>query len=198
MKLRRSFTVLLVAGAFVALLAVAPHASAQDTSNPAEGSTVVERETQTRSADAESERDIRRIVTTLIAIGLLMAAATVVFWRATRPVAPELDRLALMGSRGFQRARPYRQRELLGRSPFERLERLQRGETLPEATSDPRPATRVPAAAASSVPATPATGDGDPSLVEADPAIALERPVIDEQPPDEAVDEEASAGPVPG
>jgi hypothetical protein len=199
MKLRRSFTVLLAAGAFVALLAVAPHASAQDTSNPAEGSTVaVERETQTRSADAESERDIRRIVMTLIAIGLVMAAATVVFWRATRPVAPELDRLAVMGSRGFQRARPYRQRELLGRSPFERLERLQRGESLAETNSEPRPRTRVPpAAAASAVPAA-AASEGDPSLVEADPAMALERPVIDEQPPDEAVDEEASAGPLPG
>ncbi len=201
MKLRRTFTVRLAAVAFVALAAVAPAAWAQETTGPAEGSTAaVDRETQTRPADAESERDIRRIVLTLVGIGIVMAAATVGFWRATRPVAPELDRLAIMGSRGFRRASPFQKLELVGRSPFDRLERLQRGEPLadPEGVGGPPPA----------VPMAPARVDeSDPSLVEPDPAIALERPVldaeppdeaVDAEPPDEAVDEEASAGPVTG
>jgi hypothetical protein len=86
-----------------------------------------EQSTETRSADAESERRVRRIVLTLLAIAAVMAAATVAFWLATRPVSPELDRLARMGSRGFRRARPHERTEMLGASPLTRLEGLGRG-----------------------------------------------------------------------
>jgi hypothetical protein len=190
MRSRRSLIPRLAAVAVAVLVAVAPPAAGQDptatTAAPAAvasttaPATPADRETETRSADAASERDIRRIVVLLLGIAAVMTAATVVFWRATRPLAPELDGLATIGSRGFRQASPLKRKEMLGHAPFDRLARLQRGEPLPEPSAPVVPA----AAAVASRPPPPENDDvaedPDPSVVEPDPAIALERPVLDD------------------
>lgn len=240
----------LVAGA---VLLVAPPAQAQDNTAPPGGrapastvappsaavidptavpsgstvapTVVLNEATQTRSADAQSESDVRRIVLTLVGIAVVMALTTFGFWWATKPLAPELDRLATMGTRGFRRASSIERREMLGRSPLTRLARMRDG--VP--ASDPP----VPAAAnergdeARPPPTTPkpaVVAESDRSIVEADPVTAMQRPVVTtgerpEEGPDDAAgvepsphevadaddpsneadaDREASAGPVTG
>ncbi|HWC66751.1 MAG TPA: hypothetical protein VG478_01685, partial [Acidimicrobiales bacterium] len=59
-------------------------------SSAAEATAARDQATGTRSADAESERRVRRIVLGLLAIAVVMAAATIAFWQATKPVSPEL------------------------------------------------------------------------------------------------------------
>jgi hypothetical protein len=228
MRFRHTLVSALVALAAGGLLAVGPAVAVQDTSGPpggresapsgapttapvidpttAQGSSVaptavLDGATQTRSADAASERDVRRIVLTLLGIAAVMALTTVGFWWATKPLAPELDRLARMGTRGFRRASSYERREMLGASPLARLARLEDGAPARRAAvvtyADPG------AAGSSAVESRPAgvvaerVGTAVPHLsaAEQDPALAMERPVL---PPDPSAGEPSgeSADPV--
>jgi hypothetical protein len=208
-----------VAGTAVAGTAVAGTAvggGADPTAAPssaAEATAARDQATGTRSADAESERRVRRIVLGLLAIAVVMAAATIAFWQATKPVSPELDRLSRMGSRGFRNARPYERTEILGASPLTRLEQLGGRPVNGEPAAGPAAAAVAGSSAATGAaaePPVPAARESDPSIVEPgapgaesdvsvaavaerdgsvvvpDPARALERPVI--AAPDDAID----------
>jgi hypothetical protein len=208
-----------VAGTAVAGTAVAGTAAGGGVDPTAAPSSVAgataagDQATGTRSADAESERRVRRIVLGLLAIAVVMAAATIAFWQATKPVSPELDRLSRMGSRGFRNARPYERTEILGASPLTRLEqfggRPVNGEPAAGAAAAAVAGSSA-AADAAAEPPVPAARESDPSIVEPDasgaesdvsvaavaerdgsvvepdPARALERPVI--AAPDDAID----------
>jgi hypothetical protein len=70
-----------------------------------------------RIGDPEADRTIRRIVFVLLGLAAFLLLVTIVFWRATRPVAVPLRRLAAMGTRSWRKAGELKRDELLGPAP---------------------------------------------------------------------------------
>jgi hypothetical protein len=64
-------------------------------------------------ADDESTRAILLVVGGLVAMGLLLTAVTVWFWRSTRPDHPALGPLEVMGDRRFTSRSAFEQRQIL-------------------------------------------------------------------------------------
>jgi hypothetical protein len=181
-----------VALAFGLLLIAPTAASAQDTTAPTtvttppvapstftDAAAEAEPEAESRPADAEAERNVRRIALVLVGIAVLMGVVTALYWRATRPLDPNLVRLDVMGSRAFRSADSLTQREMLGAGPLGRLASIE--------TS----AAAHPAAAVDCAEVAQAADAAEVPLHSVDPGFGDAASLDGEEPADEAAAEEA-------
>ena len=78
--------------------------STQASSTATSVASVPVRATSPEVGDPESTRRINQLITTLLGLAVVFAVITAWFWRSTKPVAPHLAGLAMMGSRRFRRS----------------------------------------------------------------------------------------------